>query len=59
MNRRVRLIAGVAKTGPHLPILKAAGFETHRVTFSEPGAADIDNLYARIGNAKPDRKSVV
>ncbi|MBN8979794.1 MAG: succinyl-diaminopimelate desuccinylase, partial [Rhizobiales bacterium] len=34
-------------------VLKAAGFETHRVTFSEPGAADIDNLYARIGNAKP------
>ncbi len=27
MNRRVRLIAGVAKTGPHLPILQAAEFE--------------------------------
>lgn len=34
-------------------VLKAAGFETHRVTFSEPGAADIDNLYARIGTSKP------
>jgi succinyl-diaminopimelate desuccinylase len=34
-------------------VLKAAGFETHRVTFSEPGAADIDNLYARIGAGKP------
>jgi succinyl-diaminopimelate desuccinylase len=34
-------------------LLKAAGFETHRVTFSEPGAADIDNLYARIGNSAP------
>ena len=34
-------------------ILKAAGFEVHRVTFSEPGAADIDNLYARIGNQAP------
>jgi succinyl-diaminopimelate desuccinylase len=33
--------------------LKAAGFETHRVTFSEPGAADIDNLYARIGTSAP------
>ena len=22
----------------------------HRVTFSEPGTADIDNLYARIGD---------
>jgi len=34
-------------------VLKAAGFETHRVTFSEPGAADIDNLYARIGSSAP------
>jgi succinyl-diaminopimelate desuccinylase len=34
-------------------ILKAAGFEVHRVTFSEPGTADIDNLYARIGNSAP------
>jgi succinyl-diaminopimelate desuccinylase len=34
-------------------ILKAAGFEVHRVTFSEPGAADIDNLYARIGTTAP------
>jgi succinyl-diaminopimelate desuccinylase len=33
--------------------LKAAGFEVHRVTFSEPGAADIDNLYARIGKGAP------
>ena len=33
-------------------ILKAAGFEVHRVTFSA-GAADIDNLYARIGTAAP------
>jgi succinyl-diaminopimelate desuccinylase len=34
-------------------ILKAAGFEVHRVTFGEPGTADIDNLYARIGNQAP------
>src|SRR5260221_9205487 len=34
-------------------ILKAAGFEVHRLTFSEPGTADIDNLYARIGNTAP------
>src|ERR1700704_852117 len=33
--------------------LKGAGFEVHRVTFSEPGAADIDNLYARIGTGAP------
>src|SRR5450756_3016253 len=34
-------------------ILKTAGFEVHRVTFSEPGTADIDNLYARIGTSAP------
>jgi succinyl-diaminopimelate desuccinylase len=34
-------------------ILKAAGFEIHRVTFSEPGTADVDNLYARIGTSAP------
>ena len=34
-------------------LLDAAGFEVHRVTFSEPGAADIDNLYARIGTDAP------
>ncbi|NVN85544.1 MAG: succinyl-diaminopimelate desuccinylase [Rhodopseudomonas sp.] len=34
-------------------LLNDAGFETHRVTFSEPGAADIDNLYARIGDSAP------
>ncbi|MBV5268625.1 MAG: succinyl-diaminopimelate desuccinylase, partial [Afipia sp.] len=34
-------------------LLSAAGFDVHRVTFSEPGAADIDNLYARIGAGSP------
>ena len=34
-------------------LLKTAGFAVHRVTFSEPGAADIDNLYARIGTTGP------
>src|SRR3954449_12338048 len=34
-------------------LLKEAGFETHRVTFSEAGTADIDNLYARIGTDAP------
>ena len=32
---------------------EGAGFEVHRVTFGEPGTADIDNLYARIGDAAP------
>ncbi|MGH6778891.1 MAG: succinyl-diaminopimelate desuccinylase, partial [Bradyrhizobium sp.] len=34
-------------------LLKTAGFEVHRITFSEPGTADIDNLYARIGDSAP------
>jgi succinyl-diaminopimelate desuccinylase len=34
-------------------VLKANGFEVHRVTFREPGTADIDNLYARVGDQPP------
>ena len=34
-------------------LLKAAGFELHRVTFSEPGTEDVDNLYARLGTSAP------
>ena len=34
-------------------LLKAAGFDVQRVTFSEPGTADIDNLFARIGTSAP------
>ncbi|PZA11225.1 succinyl-diaminopimelate desuccinylase [Rhodopseudomonas palustris] len=34
-------------------LLKGAGFDVHRVTFSEAGTADIDNLYARIGTSAP------
>jgi len=30
--------------------LKGAGFATHRLTFSEPGMPDIDNLFARFGS---------
>jgi succinyl-diaminopimelate desuccinylase len=33
--------------------LKAAGFGVHRMTFSEPGTADVENLYARIGTEAP------
>src|SRR4051812_9816160 len=33
--------------------LNAAGFICHRVTFSEEGIADVDNLYARIGTDGP------
>jgi succinyl-diaminopimelate desuccinylase len=34
-------------------LLKKAGFEVHRVTFGEPGTADVENLYARIGDRAP------
>jgi succinyl-diaminopimelate desuccinylase len=33
--------------------LKSAGFSVERVTFSEAGYPDIDNLYGRIGTAPP------
>jgi succinyl-diaminopimelate desuccinylase len=35
-------------------VLKAAGFTVHRMTFSESGAEDVENLYARIGTAAPN-----
>ncbi len=34
-------------------VLARAGFAVERVTFSEPGFADVQNLYARIGAAPP------
>jgi succinyl-diaminopimelate desuccinylase len=34
-------------------LLKGAGFTVHRMTFSEPGTAAVENLYARIGTARP------
>jgi succinyl-diaminopimelate desuccinylase len=33
--------------------LMRAGFTVHRMTFSEPGTADVENLYARIGTSAP------
>jgi succinyl-diaminopimelate desuccinylase len=33
--------------------LAGAGFTVERVTFSEPGFADVQNLYARIGSSAP------
>jgi succinyl-diaminopimelate desuccinylase len=35
-------------------LLAQAGFTAHRAVFDEPGTAPIDNLYARIGLAKPN-----
>lgn len=34
-------------------VLGAAGFAVHRMTFSEPGTPDVENLYARIGTEGP------
>jgi succinyl-diaminopimelate desuccinylase len=34
-------------------VLDAAGFTVHRMTFGEPGTADVENLYARIGEGRP------
>jgi len=34
--------------------LKVAGFAVHRVTFSESGTEDVENLYARFGSARPN-----
>jgi succinyl-diaminopimelate desuccinylase len=34
-------------------VLKASGFNVHRMTFSEPGTYDVENFYARIGSAAP------
>jgi succinyl-diaminopimelate desuccinylase len=35
-------------------LLEQAGFAVHRTVFTESGTAPIDNLYARIGVAKPN-----
>ncbi len=35
-------------------LLTQAGFAVHRMTFAEPGTAPVENLYARIGAAKPN-----
>jgi succinyl-diaminopimelate desuccinylase len=34
-------------------VLGQAGFACHRLPFAEDGAAEVDNLYARIGTASP------
>jgi succinyl-diaminopimelate desuccinylase len=33
--------------------LKTAGFTVHRMIFREPGAEDVENFYARLGDAAP------
>src|SRR5499427_2361149 len=35
-------------------LLTRSGFEVHRAIFAEPGTPPVDNLYARIGSARPN-----
>jgi len=35
-------------------VLGQAGFAVHRATFAEPGTTPVENLYARIGTARPN-----
>ncbi len=35
-------------------LLEPAGFTCHRMTMSEPGTPDVENLYARFGNGAPN-----
>jgi succinyl-diaminopimelate desuccinylase len=34
-------------------VLRPAGFACHRLSMREPGTADVENLYARLGSGKP------
>jgi succinyl-diaminopimelate desuccinylase len=34
-------------------VLELAGFACHRLTMTEPGTADVENLYARLGSGAP------
>jgi succinyl-diaminopimelate desuccinylase len=53
----IRCHSVTPKEGGALTLLesrvKARGFTTHRVPFSEAGTPDVDNLYARIGSGAP------
>jgi len=35
-------------------LLEGLGFACHRLPFAEPGTAEVDNLYARLGTAQPN-----
>lgn len=53
----IRCPSVTPEDGGALGVLEAAlghaGFTTHRIIFSEPGTADVDNLYARFGTRGP------
>ena len=54
----IRCPSVTPEDGGSLATLQAAleplGFTCHRLRFSEPGTADVDNLYARWGSARPN-----
>ncbi len=54
----IRCPSVTPEDGGALAALEAAlsplGFECRRLPFSEPGTADVDNLYARLGNGGPN-----
>lgn len=47
MNRKVRLLSGVAKSGPHLRLLKEAGFEV-LPSQKPPGPLQVDSLIEQL-----------
>ncbi len=53
----IRCPSVTPEAGPALDVveraLAPAGFACHRLSFSAPGAAEVDNLYARIGAGAP------
>ncbi len=54
----IRCPSVTPEDGGALEVLEAAlerlGFTCHRLRFSQPGTADVDNLYARLGSDPPN-----
>jgi succinyl-diaminopimelate desuccinylase len=54
----IRCPSVTPEDGGALDVLQAAlerlGFTCHRLRFSQPGTADVDNLYARLGSSPPN-----
>ena len=57
-GRLIRCPSVTPADGGALDVLQESlgqlGFSCHRLPFSEPGAADVDNLYARLGEGRPN-----
>ena len=54
----IRCPSVTPEDGGALEVLQAAlerlGFTCHRLSFSQPGTAAVDNLYARLGSSPPN-----